>query len=61
MIVSEIPLGASVLLDANVLVCHFMPHPVFGDASTELVERIGLGEIPGPPRPMHSAKSLIAS
>jgi len=40
MIFADLPGGASVFVDANTLVYHFQPHPVFGPACTDLVERI---------------------
>ena len=40
MIFADLPGGASVFVDANTLVDHFQPHPVFGPACTDLVERI---------------------
>jgi predicted nucleic acid-binding protein len=42
MIFADLPGGASVFVDANTLVYHFQPHPVFGPACTDLVERIDL-------------------
>lgn len=43
----DIPIGTSVLIDANVLVYHFAPHPVFLASCQELLERVSLGEIAG--------------
>ncbi|MBL8796554.1 MAG: type II toxin-antitoxin system VapC family toxin [Planctomycetia bacterium] len=40
MIFRDIPVGASVFLDANVLVYHFIAHSTFGPSSTELLDRI---------------------
>jgi predicted nucleic acid-binding protein len=40
MTFADLPGGASVLVDANTLVYHFQPLPVFGPACTDLVERI---------------------
>jgi predicted nucleic acid-binding protein len=39
MTFADIPLGAAVFLDANILVYHFTPHPVLGQACTDLLER----------------------
>lgn len=39
--------GARVFLDANTLVYHFGPHPVFGAACNELVRRIEAGDLEG--------------
>jgi predicted nucleic acid-binding protein len=40
MIFADLVSGDSVFVDANTLVYHFQPHPVFGAACTDLVERI---------------------
>jgi predicted nucleic acid-binding protein len=40
MTFADLPAGAAVFLDANTLVYHFQPHPAFGPACTDLVERI---------------------
>ena len=40
MIFADLVAGDSVFVDANTLVYHFQPHPVFGLACTDLVERI---------------------
>jgi predicted nucleic acid-binding protein len=47
MIFADLPAGASVFLDANTLVYHFGPHPVFGPACNQLLQRIENGEIAG--------------
>lgn len=44
---SDIPLGASVFVDANVLIYCFSSDPTFGSASLELMERMERGEIDG--------------
>lgn len=44
---SAIPNGASVFLDANVLVYHFSSHPALGQACTDLMARIAAQEIVG--------------
>jgi predicted nucleic acid-binding protein len=36
----DLPSGASVFVDADILVYHFEPQPVFGPACTDLLERI---------------------
>lgn len=47
MIFADLPAGASVFVDANTLVYHFQPHPVFGPACTALLERIEHKELVG--------------
>ncbi|HEX6987015.1 MAG TPA: type II toxin-antitoxin system VapC family toxin [Planctomycetaceae bacterium] len=47
MTLRDLPSGASVFLDANLFVYHFQPHPVFGAACTELIERIENGDVIG--------------
>src|SRR5260370_1331195 len=47
MILADLLNGASVFVDANTLVYHFQPHPVFGPACTDLVERIEHQELVG--------------
>jgi predicted nucleic acid-binding protein len=47
MIFTDLPTGAAVFLDANVLVYHFEPHPQFGAPCTELLERIENQELTG--------------
>lgn len=47
MTFSDIPAGASVLVDANTLVYHFQPHPVLGAACTALIERIERHDLDG--------------
>jgi predicted nucleic acid-binding protein len=44
---SDIPAGASVFLDANTLVYHFVPHPTLQPACQQLLERIGRQELFG--------------
>lgn len=39
--------GTAVFVDANTLVHHFQPHPVFGPACTDLLERIEHQELSG--------------
>ena len=43
----DIPAGASVFVDANVLVYHFTSDPQFGASCTDLVRRIERQEILG--------------
>jgi predicted nucleic acid-binding protein len=40
MLFTDLADGASIFLDANILVYHFAPHPVFGQACNELIHRI---------------------
>ncbi len=40
MIFADLPSGDSVFVDANTFVYHFQPHLVFGQACTDLLERI---------------------
>ena len=47
MIFADIPLGASVFLDANTLIYHFTMDPDLGPACTELMERIDSRDIVG--------------
>lgn len=47
MTFTEIPAGASVFLDANVLIYHFAPDPVLGPACSNLLNRIRHQEIEG--------------
>ena len=44
---AEIPAGAGVFLDANVLVYHFAPHPVLQPRCQEFVERCSIEELTG--------------
>jgi predicted nucleic acid-binding protein len=44
---ADIPAGAAVFLDANVLVYHFAPHPVLQPRCQELVERCSTVELRG--------------
>jgi predicted nucleic acid-binding protein len=47
MTFADLPDGAGVFLDANVLVYHFQPHPIHGAACTALLKRIELHELTG--------------
>jgi predicted nucleic acid-binding protein len=40
MTFADLPAGAPVFLDANTLVYHFQPHPLFGAACNQLIQRI---------------------
>jgi predicted nucleic acid-binding protein len=40
MILTDLADGETVFLDANILVYHFAPHPLFGPACNQLVRRI---------------------
>jgi predicted nucleic acid-binding protein len=45
MTFAEIPAGAALFLDANTLIYHFTPDPVFGPACRSLLERIARQEV----------------
>ena len=47
MTFANIPAGESVFLDANIFVYYFAPHPAFGPACDQLVQRIGNGALAG--------------
>src|SRR5438309_1983565 len=47
MIFADLSAGESTFLDANTLVYHFGPHPVFGPACNQLLKRIEIGDIAG--------------
>jgi predicted nucleic acid-binding protein len=47
VIFADIPIGASIFLDANVFVYHFAPHPVLQPACQQLLEQISRAEIAG--------------
>ncbi len=47
MTFADLLAGASIFLDANTLVYHFGPHPVFGPACNQLLQRIENGELAG--------------
>jgi predicted nucleic acid-binding protein len=44
---ADIPSGSSVFLDANILVYHFVPDPVFGPLCRDLLDRISQREVSG--------------
>jgi predicted nucleic acid-binding protein len=47
MILDQVPAGAHVFVDANILVYHFQPHPSFGAMCRRLLERIERQDIEG--------------
>jgi predicted nucleic acid-binding protein len=47
MTLDQVPVGARVLVDANVLVYHFQPHPGFGPMCQRLMERIERQDVQG--------------
>ena len=47
MSLAAIPSGEAVFVDANVLVYHFTPHPVFGQGCSGLLARIESGDVIG--------------
>src|SRR5436305_1932476 len=47
MIFAGLVAGESVFLDANTLVYHFGPHPTFGTACNQLIQRIENQELQG--------------
>ena len=47
MTLDQVPAGAPVLVDANILVYHFQPHPSFGPMCHRLLERIERQDIEG--------------
>lgn len=47
MTLDQVPAGSRVLVDANVLVYHFQPHPGFGPMCHRLLERVERQDIQG--------------
>ncbi len=47
MTFDQIPAGAEVFLDANILIYHFTDEPTYGTACTGLIERIEQGDVQG--------------
>ncbi len=47
MMLDQIPPGARVFIDSNILVYHFQPHPVFGPVCNRFMQRIERQEIEG--------------
>jgi predicted nucleic acid-binding protein len=45
MTFADLPAGAALFIDANTLVYHFVPHPLFGPACRQLVERVARQEL----------------
>jgi predicted nucleic acid-binding protein len=54
MTLEQVPAGARVFVDSNILVYHFQPHPGFGPACQRLVERIERQDIEG-----HTSTNLL--
>ncbi len=55
MTLDQVPTGAPVFVDSNILVYHFQPHPSFGPACHRLLERIFS---PGMPRSVITISSF---
>jgi predicted nucleic acid-binding protein len=47
MTLDQVPAGAHVFVDSNILVYHFQPHPAFGPMCHRLLERIERQDIEG--------------
>ncbi len=47
MTIDQIPRGARVFIDSNMLIYHFQPHPVLGTVCNRLMQRIERQEIMG--------------
>ena len=47
MIFADLALGAAVFVDANILTYYFEPHPLYGAACHQLIERIERQELAG--------------
>jgi predicted nucleic acid-binding protein len=47
MTLDQVPAGAHVFVDSNILVYHFQPHPTFGRMCYRLLERIERQDIQG--------------
>jgi predicted nucleic acid-binding protein len=47
MFLDQLPTGTRVLLDSNILVYHFQPHPTFGPNCHRLIERIEKHDMEG--------------
>jgi predicted nucleic acid-binding protein len=47
MTLDQVPAGAHVFVDSNILVYHFQPHPGFGPMCHRLLERIERQDIEG--------------
>src|SRR6516225_8107360 len=47
MNLDQVPAGAQVFIDSNILVYHFQPHPSFGAMCHQLLERIERQDIEG--------------
>ena len=47
MTFAQIAAGESIFLDANVLVYHFEPHPIYGPACSGLIARVEQQDLTG--------------
>src|SRR5262245_16509388 len=47
MTFTDVPAGAAIFVDANILIYHFTAHPVFGPPCTDLLHRIERQELTG--------------
>jgi predicted nucleic acid-binding protein len=47
MTLDQVPAGTHVFVDANILIYHFQPHPLFGPMCHRLLERIERQDIEG--------------
>jgi predicted nucleic acid-binding protein len=47
MILADLLAGESVFLDANIWIYHFGPHPTFGPACSQLIQRIETRQLQG--------------
>jgi len=47
MTLDQVPAGARLLVDSNILVYHFQPHPAFGPMCNRLMERIERQDVEG--------------
>jgi predicted nucleic acid-binding protein len=47
MTLDQVPTGARIFVDSNILVYHFQPHPSFGPSCHRLLERIERQDIEG--------------
>lgn len=47
MTLDQVPAGAQVFVDSNILVYHFQPHPSFGPMCQHLLERIERQDVEG--------------
>jgi predicted nucleic acid-binding protein len=54
MTLDQVPAGAHVFVDSNILVYHFQPHPGFGPTCHRLLERIERQDVEG-----HTSTNLL--